>query len=74
MDKFARAEAAWLTPPEQIPEIIYECCLCGAEICSGEEYLETCEGMLCPECLDSVTIREFARTVLGTTTTTAYKD
>lgn len=74
MDKLARAERAWLCPPEQTLQVVYECCLCGEEICVSEEFLETCEGMLCRACLDSATVREFAGTVLGLTTNIAYTD
>lgn len=73
-DIFARAEGNWLTPPEKEPETVYECCLCGEAICAGEEYLDTGEGVLCPDCLDAVTIREFATAVLKMTTNIAYTD
>lgn len=73
-DSFARAERDWLAPPEPDGTAVYECCLCGEPICGGEEYLETEGGRLCPECLDSVTIREFAGTILKMTTNIAYTD
>lgn len=74
MGSFARAEAAWLRPPEVNCRAVYNCCLCGEVICAGGEYLETCEGMVCPACLDGLTAREFACTFLGLATTIAYTD
>ena len=70
MSSFTRAESDWLRPPEYDDRAVYECCLCGEGICAGEEYLETGEGMVCPTCLDDLTVREFASTVLRLTTTT----
>lgn len=70
----ARAETAWLRPPEPAGRAVASCCLCGEDICSGEEYLETELGRLCLACLEELTVREFAGTVLGLTTTIAYTD
>ncbi|WP_293726112.1 hypothetical protein [uncultured Phascolarctobacterium sp.] len=74
MEAFNRAERDWLSPPEPPDVAVYECCLCGEGICVGEEFLELCEGMVCPACLDAVTVREFAAAVWGSTTNTAYTD
>ncbi|WP_293720141.1 hypothetical protein [uncultured Phascolarctobacterium sp.] len=74
MSSFARAEADWLRPPEKDYGAVYDCCLCGETICTGEEYLETCAGMVCSCCLDGLTAREFACALLGSTTTIAYTD
>ena len=67
MSSFTRAESDWLRPPEYDDRAVYECCLCGEGIWPGE-------GMVCPTCLDDLTVREFASTVLRLTTTIACTD
>ena len=52
-------EKAWLEPdgpPEREP--IHECSLCDYGVCSGVEYIEYNDKIICYECLDQMTTNE----------------
>ncbi|WP_455652424.1 hypothetical protein [Phascolarctobacterium sp.] len=71
MTHFAVIENAWLEPPQQLPEAIYNCELCAEAVCAGDPYIELDGLIICAYCLDGLTARELAVEVLNNKIITA---